>query len=150
LPKTAVEQFSGIEGIKSGIEKALYCKDREWLIVAPSSHNNFFGQFDKQYWDYFMKTRETRGIKARSLWEYERKLSRNLGLRDMITRKPRYLPKELGEMFRSIMIVYDNRVLFITSLETKSAVIITSDELSAMMKAFFEGLWLGSQNILQK
>lgn len=150
VSKTSAEQFSGIEGIKSAIEKALYSKQREWLIVASKSHNNFFGQFDKYYWEYFNKTRRVRKIKARSLWEYEEKLSRSIQLQDFIMRKPRYLPKELKGMFRSIMIVFDNRVLFITSLEEKSAILITSDELSTMMKTFFEGLWISSQKVTSK
>lgn len=148
--KADVERFIGVDGIKSSIEKALFCKSREWLIVAPASHNNFFGQFDRRYWDYFMDTREKRGIKARSLWEYETKLSRNLEIKDLLARRPRFLPKELKGTFQSIMIVFDDKALFITSLKEKSAVIITSDELSTMMKAFFEGLWMGSGNIANK
>jgi sugar-specific transcriptional regulator TrmB len=147
LAKVSVEQFSGIEGIKAAIEKALYSQRREWLIVAPASYNNFFGQFDKDYWEYFNDTRRQRKIKARSLWEYEKKLSRQIGVQDLVMRKPRYLPKELSGMFRSIMIVFDNRVLFVTSIGEKTAVVINSEELSAMMRAFFEGLWLGSKPI---
>lgn len=147
LDRASIEQFTGVEGIKAAVEKALYSREREWLIVAPASYNNFFGQFDKEYWNYFNTTRRQRKIKARSLWEYEKKLSRQIGVQDMIMRKPRYLPKELSGIFRSIMIVFDDKVLFVTSIGEKTAVVISSKELSAMMRAFFEGLWLGSRPI---
>ena len=141
---TSVMQYEGIEGIKTAIDLALYCRSRRWEIIAP--RKNFFSDFDKKYAQYFLETRKKRGIVTRSLWEQDGKQhtspsGRRLTPEEIAQRNPRYLPKAMHGTFQAVMIIFDESVMFVSSLGEKNAVVITSKELSGMQRALFEGLW---------
>jgi sugar-specific transcriptional regulator TrmB len=142
LAQSNILHYEGIAGIKLVVEQALYCKSRHWDIIAPNI--NFFSEFDKKYADYFIQTRQERQITARSLWE------NNLGRRalspeEIKDRNPRYLPQVMEGHFKSVMIIFDDKVAIISSLEELSAIIIQSPETYGLFKAMFEGLWLASK-----
>ena len=140
--ETKVSHFEGIEGIKLVVEEALYCKSRQWDILAPAK--NFFSDFDKQYAKYFLETRKKREIKARSLWE--KGLPRHILTSEEIKlRQPRFLPKAMHGRFKTVMILFDDKTALISSLKELSAILIQSQELHDTFSAIFEGLWLGSE-----
>jgi sugar-specific transcriptional regulator TrmB len=133
-------QYEGIEGVKTVVETALYCKSRHWDILAPSK--NFFSEFDTDYAKYYLQARISRGLTARTLWETTDKSSqRPLSAEEIRARQPRYLPNQFVGKFRSILIVFDDKVALISSLQEKSAILITSSEFQATMSVMFEGLW---------
>lgn len=138
LTRTLVEKFEGLEGVKEAVDRALYCKNRKWRIIAP--RDNFFSQVGSDYAEYFMSTRRSRGIKARSLWEPSAKAS-NLSLRDLFERHPRYLPNQLVGRFKSVIILFDDKALFISSANSLSAVIVGSEELVSTLTVMYDGLW---------
>jgi sugar-specific transcriptional regulator TrmB len=135
--KIKVSHFEGIEGIKLVVEEALYCRDRHWDIIAPAK--NFFSEFDRAYANYYLSTRKTRGLTARSLWE-----PKPLTGTDLENRNPRLLPKVMHGKFKSVIILFDDKVAMISSLNELSAVLVQSEELHETMQAIFEGLWAGS------
>lgn len=135
-----VSQFDGIDGVKTVVEEALYCKSRHWDILAP--RKNFFSDFEPAYRKYFLQTREQRGIVARSLWERGTAERDRLLTSDEIRRRnPRYLPESLHGKFESVVILFDNKAAIITSLEAHSAILIESEEVRRLLSTMFEGLW---------
>ena len=135
-----VTQYEGIAGIKSVVEEALYCKSRNWDILAPKI--NFFSEFDKDYSHYYLETRRVRKITTRSLWEQgtgegERPLTQT----DIAERNPRYLPKHMHGRFESVIILFDQKVAIISSLKATSAILIESREIHRLMAAVYDGLW---------
>ncbi len=142
LGQANVLHYEGISGIKLVVEQALYCKSRHWDIIAPNK--NFFSEFDKKYADYFIQTRQTRQITARSLWE-NNPGRRSLTPEEIKDRNPRYLPEIMQGHFQSVMIIFDDKVAIISSLDELSAILIQSKEINDFFKAMFEGLWLGSK-----
>lgn len=143
-PPAQVAHYEGLAGIKTVVEEALYCRSGRWDIIAPK--RNFFSEFDKTYARYFMETRRRRGIVARSLWERGEKPSRTLTPEEIRTRRPRYLPKVMHGKFRSVIILFDDKVAMISSYAALSAVLITSKEMQQTMSALFEGLWSASED----
>ncbi|MFZ2193265.1 MAG: helix-turn-helix domain-containing protein [Candidatus Moraniibacteriota bacterium] len=139
-----VSHFEGIEGIKLVVEEALYCRSRQWNIIAPKK--NFFSEFDSSYARYYLKTRKENNIQSRSLWEYVSD-AKSLTPEDMRERNPRYLPKIMQGRFQSVIIIFDDKVAFITSIKNISAVLIQSNEINETMSAMFEGLWVGSKEL---
>lgn len=133
-----VSHFEGLEGVKLVVEEALYCKSRSWDIIAPKK--NFFSEFDPTYARYYLKTREQNGIRTRSLWEFTPD-RRALTVKELRDRDPRYLPEVMNGKFRSVIIIFDDKVAFVSSLNTLSAVLIHSDEIRQTMTALFDGLW---------
>lgn len=142
----AVSHYEGEEGVKLVIEEALYCRSRHWDIIAPAK--NYFSEFSKEYAKYFLETRRQRNLTARSLWEYD--FSRRILTREEIkNRNPRYLPEIMHGRFKSVIIIFDDKVAFISSLKELSAIMIQSEEIKNTMTAMFEGLWVNSVDYKQ-
>lgn len=139
--QTVVAHYEGIEGVKTVIDEALYCKSHQWDILAPAK--NFFSEYDKQYAEYFMTTRKRHNITARSLWEAKAG-SRELTANEIASRNPRYLPSIMRGQFDSVVILFDDKVAIISSLKELSAILITSNEVHKLFSAMFEGLWVAS------
>jgi sugar-specific transcriptional regulator TrmB len=137
-----INQSEGIQGIKNIIDEALYCHSRRWEIIAPSK--NFFSEFDKPYTTYFLKTRLENGIVARSLWE-STSGRRILTDAEIKSRNPRILPEAMHGKFKTVVLIFDDKVAFIPSLKEKTAALVQSAELHDSMLAIFEGLWAHSK-----
>ncbi|MCX6778857.1 MAG: helix-turn-helix domain-containing protein [Candidatus Magasanikbacteria bacterium] len=143
----SVAHYEGIEGIKLAIEDAYYCKSKHWDIIAPIK--NFFSDFDKTYSKYFIETRSRRGLTSRSLWEPTEK-HKLLTPQQIKERNPKILPPIMHGKFNSVICLYDDKVLIISSLKEKSAILIKSADLHQTMLAIFEGLWSVSKPITTK
>jgi sugar-specific transcriptional regulator TrmB len=140
--KVDVAHYEGVEGVRAVVEEALYCRSRRWEIIAPKE--NFFAQFDKDYARYFLETRQRRGISARSLWE--KGLPRHaLSEQEQRMRDPRWLPDAVKGAFKSLLILFDDKVAIISSYDALSAILIRSEEVHATFKAMFEALWLKAE-----
>jgi sugar-specific transcriptional regulator TrmB len=137
-----VNQYEGIEGIKNIIDEALYCHSRHWEIIAPKK--NFFSEFDPKYAKYFLNTRLENRIIARSLWEGP-DWGRILTEEEIAKRNPRYLPAIMYGKFKSVILLFDDKLALIPSLKEKTAVMIQSQEIHETMLAMFEGLWANSK-----
>jgi len=127
--------------------RALDCKSRHWDIIAPVK--NFFSEFDKDYAQYFLKSRNDRNLSSRSLWESQDKHS-YITADQIKERNPRILPEVMHGKFKSVLCLYDDKVLMISSLKSKTAVIIQSKELHNTLSAVFEGLWGASQELISE
>lgn len=141
--KLNLAHYEGVEGIKTVIDEALYCKSKKWDIIAPEK--NFFSEFGQEYARYFISQRISRGIVSRSLWE-KNPVRRVLTTEEIEKRNPRFIPKIMEGRFKSVLIIFDNKVAFISSLKEKSAILITSQEIFETFSALFEGLWSTSEN----
>jgi predicted transcriptional regulator len=139
---TIVRHFEGVQGIKTGVDMALFCRQPTWRVIAP--RDNFFRQFDNKYAQYYLVTRKRHGIKSRTLWERPDQAGRSLTKQELAERQPRYLPDVMRGQFNATTIIFDNKIAIITSLHEQSAVLIESTELSQLFGAFFEGLWSAS------
>lgn len=134
------EQYDGIQGIKTVLEEALYCKSRTWSIIAPA--RNILTDMDPEYQRYYLEQRSIRTIKTRTLWEQKSSPSkRGLSPTDLALRNPRYLPKALQGRFPSMVILFDDKIAFFGTKEAPSALLITSTELHALILAMFDGIW---------
>lgn len=136
---TAVRHFEGIEGIKAVVDMALYCKNPEWLILAPTV--NFFSEFDEAFSRYYLVTRRRHNIISKTLWEKPKDDGRSLSTQEIAERNPRYLPTSMHGKFTATAIAFDDKLAIITSMQEQSAVFIESPEVSAMFRTMFETLY---------
>lgn len=140
-----VLQYSGIEGMKMVMDIAFYCKSRRWDIIAP--YNNFLREYDKDYAKRYLNARKYHGITSRTLWESGvgniKKLSRD----EIEERNPRRMPRVMQGKFKSMMILFDDKIAIFSSYEKLSAVLITAGDMQAMFQAIFDGLWEVSERL---
>lgn len=140
--ETHVRHFEGVQGIKTVIDMALYCRAPFWRVIAPV--NNIFRELDDAYSRYYVRTRKLHDIMSKTLWEGADPTGRTLTKTEIAQRQPRYLPPLMKGQFDSTIIIFDNKIAMITTMKEQSAVLIESDELTKMFTAMFEGLWASS------
>lgn len=131
--------YHGIEGMKLVMDVAFYCKSKRWDVLAP--YANFLREYDRAYADRYLRARKFHGITSRTLWENNMRPSRDLTDEEKHERNPRLMPPALWGKFKSMMIIFDDKVAIFSSYEKLSAVLITSNDLHAMFQAMFDGLW---------
>ncbi len=138
------EHYDGLQGIKTVLEEALYCKSRVWGLIAPA--RNVLTDMDATYREYYLAQRKQRGINTRTLWEERPSRSgKGLSPTDLALRNPRYLPKSLQGRFPSMVILFDDKIAFFGTKAAPSALLITSSELHALVLAMFDGIWAVSE-----
>lgn len=144
-----VEHYESIEGIKKVVDAALDCKTPEWRIIAPKQ--NFFSDYDQDYARYYLTKRQAHKIKAKTLWEapVEGKNSGRLTLRDIVTREPRYLPSKFRGQFSAVIIIFDDKVAYISSLKNSESLLLQSSDFSSTMRVMFDALWEASKDVLK-
>ncbi len=135
----SIVQYDGIDGMKTVMDIAFYCKSKHWEIIAPLK--NFLRDYDKEYATRYLNARKYHGITARTLWEFTMPEQRELSKEERDSRNPRFMPVAMQGKFNSMMILFDDKIAIFSSYKTLSAVLITSKELHAMFLAMFEGLW---------
>ncbi len=140
--QTHVALHEGEQAVKTVIDMALFCASRKWKIIAPTQ--NYFTDVSPEYGEYHMKIRKQRGITTQALWERSFVAKRRFSKEDVQLRKPRLLSKSFEGKFKSIVILFDQKVAFINSHASGSAIIIESPEVHSMMEIFFDGLYTAS------
>ena len=140
--QTLVQHFEGLQGVKTAVDMALFCSNPNWKVIAPI--DNVFSQLDDRYAKYYIVTRKRHGIKAKTLWEAPDPEGRPLSRQEVADRQPRYLPQTMRGAFQSTTIIFDNKVVLLSSTNELSAIVIQSDEYSQLFNALFDGLWSAS------
>lgn len=142
------EHYASIEGVKKVIETALDCHTPEWRIIAP--RDNFISQYDEEYAKYYLSRRRSHKIKAKTLWERPTRSGHKstLTLGDVSIRNPRYLSEQHSGMFTSMIILFDNKIAFISPLKNAEAVLIDSVDYANTMKVMFDALWDASSEVM--
>ncbi|HEY4497080.1 MAG TPA: helix-turn-helix domain-containing protein [Candidatus Paceibacterota bacterium] len=140
--KPAVMFFEGVDAVKNVVMGSLYCRDKKILSIAPK--DNFFWQFSRDFVEAYVSERVRNRIETRNLWEerIEESIYREYyeGVSDV-----RILPGVMHNKFKTTVFIYDNKTLYISSIKDSYAVLITSKEHNDMMRAVFDGLWIGSE-----
>ncbi len=133
-----LRHFTGAAEVRSALDIALFCSSRRWDIIAPI--HNFVASSNKQYIKYFQRIREEQGISSRTLWE-GKKSGPDLALRDIISRKPRYLPRRYHGAFGGMMILFDDKALLIGSDRQPEAILIQTSSVVELLTVLFDSLW---------
>lgn len=140
----AVSFYQGEQAMQQVIMETLYCKSRHIDSLAP--RDNFFWQIGQTFSEKYVRERVSRKITTRNLWEQPLKpeiMVRSYeGVSDV-----RILPTVLHGKFRTTIFLYDDKVMYISSLASAYILLVQSREHHELMKAMYEGLWETSAEI---
>lgn len=134
-----VVNYHGIEGVQSAVERALRCDSQFWRIISPK--NNFFRRSSQEYIGYFKNMRAERGVRSKSLWESSVNDSKSIIKEDIAIRQPRIMPQSMDGKFKSSIIIFDDKVLIISSYKERFATLITSGETANTFSLMFDAIW---------
>jgi hypothetical protein len=139
-PEARISHYHSIAGIKSVIDQALATESRRWRIIAP--RDNFLSQYDRDYAEYFIREREIRQIRARTLWERPTDGRKpRLSIEQALYRRPHYLPDSLQHQFGSIVIIFDDSMAIIAPLAEQRAILIENAATVDTFKVMFDTLY---------
>jgi sugar-specific transcriptional regulator TrmB len=145
--RPTVSFFEGKLAVQRTIMDMLYCKSKQINSVVPT--DNFFWQTGKEFAKSFIEQRVKRGIKTKNLWEAtgDKTLVKQYygGLSEI-----RILPDVMKGRFRTAIFLYEDKVLYVSSLKNAYCVLMTSQEHHETMQAWFDGLWLASTPLKNK
>lgn len=133
-----VREANGQEAVQELLELALQCKSRSWRIIAP--HNNALRFMSKDYTSYFKQVRRERQIVSETLWEAGRK-GTELPLHDILMRKPRFLPPNIGSDIPSLLLAFDDSLLAITGTTQPAAVLVQNPAIVSTFALVFDIAW---------
>lgn len=139
--KPIVTFVEGVAAMKQAVMDTLYTRSKHIDIITPK--DNFFWQVGPTFSPAYIDERVRRKITTRNLWEEPLKpeiLARSYqGLSTI-----RILPKIMHGMFASTVFMFDQTVMYISSLKAANILRVDSEEHTNLMCTMFEGLWVGS------
>ena len=138
----AVSFYQGEEAMKQIILETLYARRREIDILAPAE--NFFWQVGQAFSADYIAERTRRGIKTRHLWEEGPKPQVPAQFAAGLA-EARLLPAVMRGKYRSMVLLYDDKVMTVSSLKSGYVLLVQSKEHRELMGAVFDGLWEGSK-----
>jgi predicted DNA-binding transcriptional regulator len=134
----SVTFYEGESAMKQIVMETLYCRSGHIDSIAPK--DNFFWQVGQTFSQKYIDERNARRITTRNLWEQPLKpeiLNKSYkGLSEV-----RILPSHMHGKFRSTVFLYDDKVMYISSLENAYVLLVQSQEQHELMKAMYDGLW---------
>lgn len=142
-PKLAIDETEGQDALKDLLEQALRCKSRQWQIIAP--HQNALRFMPREYTDYFKRVRTERQIVSQTLWGSAAK-DHQIALKDVLMRKPRYVPASVAKEIPTLLLAFDNALLVIEGTTNPKAAIIRGEAVTKTFQIIFELAWRSLKN----
>jgi sugar-specific transcriptional regulator TrmB len=136
-----VSFYGGGAAVRNVIMETMYCHGRKIDSLVPTE--NFFLQLEPAFVTRYVEMRHDMGVRTRSLWGAPIESAIIQRLYDIS--EIRMMPKKLGSQFRTTIFMYDDSVLYISSLASGYALLVRSPEHYELMQALYETVWMASK-----
>ena len=136
--KPLVSFYEGVDAVKNTIMEMLYCSKKQINSVVPKE--NFFWQIGQDFVELYIEERVRRNIKTKNLWEVPINSTLIKKYYEVLS-QVRILPEVMHGKFQTIVFMYDDKTLYISSKNNSYCVLIASKEHTDTMRAWFDGLW---------
>jgi sugar-specific transcriptional regulator TrmB len=136
-----VSFYEGVAGVRNVIMETMYCHGRQIDSLVPTQ--NFFLQLEPAFVTRYVEMRHDMGVRTRSLWGAPIEPAIVQQYYDIS--EIRMMPKTLGSRFRSTIFMYDHSVLYISSLASGYALLVSSAEHYELMQALYGTVWASSK-----
>lgn len=140
--KPTVAFYEGVDAVKNVIMEMVYCKGKHINSIAPQK--NFFWEIGQDFVKLFVEERIKRGITTKNLWEtsIDKKLIKRYyeGYSHV-----RILPEVMHGKFHTTIFLYEDKTLYVSSMNNGYGILVTSREHVDTMQALFDGLWSASK-----
>lgn len=140
-----VTYFEGLEGVRKLFESSLQTSDPEILTML--SEEGIFTVLGKEFVNDYVKRRISKGIMSKSI----RPKAEN-DTEDPLYRKHKESLRDIrikpdNVVIQSTILIFDNRVGFITVKEEAFGTLIESHDFAVTMKSWFLALWEISKKV---
>lgn len=138
LRPSLVSRYEGDIAIKQAINLAMRCSSKKWHVIA--SHDNYLSHTTSQYKKYYVEERVRRNIIAKTLWEPHDGM-KTPSVKDTVFRNPKVLPDNFRGTFDSLIIIYDDTVLFVSPYDQKTAHSVQDSATAQTLRMMFAAIW---------
>lgn len=135
--KPNVAFYEGVSAVRNVIMETVYCHSRQIDTLVPT--RNFFWQLGPEFVEKYVELRHTLGIKTRNLWQEP--IEQPIIDQFYDKAEIRLMPGGLGDRFRSTVFMYDDSVLYISSLASGYALLVRSPEHRELMRELYGVVW---------
>ena len=139
-----VSFYEGESAMKQIVMETLYAKLRHIDSLAPK--DNFFWQVGQTFSKKYIAERVARKITTRNLWEQPLKPDIMVQSYKGMS-KVRILPESMHGRYRTTMFLFDDKVMYISSLKSGYVLLVQSKEHHELMSAMYNGLWQVSKEV---
>lgn len=136
--KPTVSFFEGVDAVKHIVMDIMYSKSRKVDLIVPEK--TFFWGFGEEFIRKYIEERKMRKITSRNLWEVEIKKEDFKAYYSNFS-SVRLLPEIMRNRFKTTIFIFDDKTLYVSSLENCYAILVTSKEHNETLAALFEGLY---------
>ncbi len=138
IEKPTVSFFEGVDAVKHVVMDVMYAKSHRVDLIVPAK--TFFWDFGEDFIRKYIEERKSRKITSRNLWEVEIE-AENFKQYYSNFSSVRILPEIMQNKFKTTIFLFDDKTLYVSSLQNCYAILVTSQEHNDTLSALFEGLW---------
>ncbi len=138
--KPEMSFYEGIAAVRNVIMEVVYCHSRHIDSLVP--HDNFFWQLGDEFVTRYVDLRDSLGVTTRNLWAD--KVDQSIIDRYYTRAEIRLMAPGFGTKFRTTIFMYDQSVLYISSVASGYALLVTSEEHYELMQTLYESIWEAS------
>jgi sugar-specific transcriptional regulator TrmB len=136
--KPRIRLYEGADGIKRAFRETLECRSK--ILLGILSMHELLEVPGSEWMAQYIHDRIRRGIKLRVIRSPSRDSEAIWPSSIEDERELRYAPAQF--ILGMTMYIYDEKVLHISSRNENYALVIESEEMSAMNRSLFESLWM--------
>jgi len=144
--KPRIHFYEGVDGILKALKGTLECRSEALLGILSMSELNEAPGSDAM--NEIIAERVRRGIPLRVLRSQSRDVDTTWASSVEELRELRYAPASID--LGMTMYIHDDKVTYLSSRRENYGLVIESQELAALNRAMFEGLWTISTTLLPK
>ena len=139
--------YEGREGMKHVVMETLYCTSRHIDSIAPK--DNFFWHIGQSFSQRYIDERVARNITTRNLWEQPLKPELLFRSYKELS-EVRILPPSMHGRFRTTVFLYDDKVMYISSIKNAYVLLVQSPEHAELVRTMYDAIWEISTRHVQK
>lgn len=141
--KPQISFYEGVNAVRNVVMESLYSHKRHIDTLVPS--DNFFWQLGPEFVEKYVEMRHALRISTRNLWG--KSVEQSVIDAYYVNAEIRMLPDGLGDQFRTTIFMYDDCVLYISSLASGYCLLVKSAEHMEMMQMMYGVMWGRSKEV---
>jgi HTH-type transcriptional regulator, sugar sensing transcriptional regulator len=135
VPK--IKFFEEVEGIRELFEDMLDCRSKKHYYIG--SIKEMALSVGEEYFKTVVERRIKNGISSKAIRTHTHELEEPLYNKEEYDREVRYAPEDIK--YLQTIVIYDNKVVVVSSQKESFGFIIESKEFQSTMKTLFDSLW---------
>lgn len=134
-----IDFYQGREGLKNLVEQVVNNKEKKLYAIVPDL-KNVQSTFSEEFMTRFLDLKKTANIDTQSIWNGLLK-NKYYNQHKFFKREIRLAPTNMKNKYKSIILIWDNKVAVLSGVPELYGFLVTSFDYSETMKVVWHTLW---------